>query len=124
MYSFIIKDCLSDDQILLCLTSCFKDNNISITAFDAKVNKQEDILFERQLIKGDFCVQLFLYTKIALEMEKVAEFFCRDLNTEVLISDNDPNPFAWTLITERGKRVVYQKIDEDDEALFLISEQY
>lgn len=123
MYSLIIKDCLSDDQILNCLILFFKEYKVSISPFDADENKQDGILFEKQLIKGDFCIQLFLFTKIALEIEKLAKFICQTLKTEILISDNDPNPFSWILITEKDKRLVYQRIDEDDEGLFLIAEE-
>lgn len=119
MYSFIVKDCIEDEDVLSCLTLFFKECKVSISAFEIQGNKQDDILFDRQLMKGDFCIQLFLYTKIVLEIEEVAKFICETLKTEVLISDNDPNPFSWILITEKDRRVVYQKIDDDDE-LFLI----
>lgn len=121
MYNFIIRKCISNDLILKCLEDYFRHENIPVRAFDADKNQRDNVLFDSTSIKGDFCVQLWLYTVMIFNVKILAVHICNFLKTEVLISDESANPFSWILITEEGEeRVVYQRTDDTDADLFLL----
>lgn len=123
MFNLIIKDCISNESILRCLEEYFKNQNILVAPFDTSKDQHDYILFECMLIKGDFCLQLWLYTKIMYDPKKLAIHICNFEKTKVLLSDESVNPFSWILITSKGEeQVVSQKIDDNDEDLFLIEE--
>jgi hypothetical protein len=119
MYSFIVKDCIKDVEILQWLLSFLKD--VSVAPFDVDKDQKEDLLFEGIPMTGDFCMQLFLYTELELEEKKLAAGINGKFKTDVLLSDDSDNPFSWIQIKENGEeKVVYQRVDEQDEDLFLI----
>ncbi|MBO9732535.1 MAG: hypothetical protein J7623_28085 [Chitinophaga sp.] len=98
----------------------FKEMGVSVAPFDMNGDQIEDVLFDCSGIKGDFCTQLFVYTKMVFDVRYLADLICKALKTEVLIADNSLNPFSWILITEKEERIVYQRIEDNDENLFLI----
>ncbi|MCW3463682.1 hypothetical protein [Chitinophaga nivalis] len=125
MYNFLIKDQFSDERILECLKAFFIGQNISIASFDHDMDQPEDLLFESILMRGDFCIQLWLYAKLNANViyrpKEMASHICCFLKTEILISEKSINPFEWILITANGdERIVYQKIEDNDEDVFLL----
>jgi hypothetical protein len=120
MQSIIVKDFINEDELIICLHEFFIDRIISIGPFSLDKGVQdEDILFEYISLRGDFKLELCLYTNIKLSIEDLSYFICKRFKTKVLISDKNIDPYSWILITETGKiGRVDQVVREDD--LFLI----
>ena len=120
MQSIIIKDLINEDNLLQCLNIFFNELPLSISYLDSSKNLQlEDIILEYIFLKGDFKVELCIYTSIDFSINELSLFICKQFKTEVLISDNSINPYSWFLITEKGDvGIVKQIINEQD--LFLI----
>lgn len=116
MQSIIIRKFIEEEDMKYCLDSFFKRRSLSVARFDLeKKVEDEDILFEYIFIHGDFKFELCLYTNIVFSIEELSLFICKQFKTEVLISDNDINPYSWILITETGKVERVKQIAREDD---------
>ena len=122
MYNMIIKDLITEENMKKCLQFFFKDMNLSVEPFTLdKKTELPDISFEYIPISGDFKFVLWLYTDVTFSGENISVSICKTFDTQVLISDDDVNPYSWILITKQGVMGTVYQIPRDDD-VFLIEE--
>jgi hypothetical protein len=53
----------------------------------------------------------------------VAQKLCAQLDCNVLVSDDSPNPFSWLLVTPEGeKRAVYLKTEAMEQEIYILGQ--
>jgi hypothetical protein len=119
MQGIIIKDCIEQNDLLLGLSIFFGGKNLSVGHLDLSINQSEDVLLEASPLRGDFCIDLCVYSKVVYDIEDLSMFICDFFDTLVLISDNDVNPYSWILITKEGKKGIVSQVPEETD-LFLL----
>jgi hypothetical protein len=116
MKSVIVKDAIKKGELTNCLQVFFEDWGVSVSPYDLNESTQKaDILFECLLLHGDFRFELCLYTIIEFSIEDLSMSICKRFGTEVLISDDNLNPYLWILITAAGKFGPVKQVVRDDE---------
>ncbi|SHN07713.1 hypothetical protein [Chitinophaga sp. CF418] len=109
MQNLIIKDYISQKDLLLALSTFWEKENLSVGYLDTSIIQNEDVLLEASPLAGDVCINLCIYAELTFDIDELSVFICDSFYTSVLISDNDINPYSWILITKNGRQgIVYQ----------------
>jgi hypothetical protein len=120
MNGLIIRDTIREEDLLSSLNVFFSKNGLSVALLDIeKQHQSADVLLEVNPLKGDFSFELSLYENVPYSILDLSVFICRQFKTEVLISDDDINPYTWILINEKGRVGPISQIPNEDD-LFLI----
>ncbi|MCF6404400.1 hypothetical protein L3C95_15995 [Chitinophaga filiformis] len=113
MQGLIIKDGISQDDLLSGLSVFFGKMNLSVANLDTSAIQTENVLLESSPLKGDVRLDLCIYSRHTFDIDELSIFICSHFATSVLISDNDINPYSWILITKDGRKgTVYQVPEE------------
>ncbi|WP_291943316.1 hypothetical protein [Chitinophaga sp.] len=114
MYSFFIKNHINKAAIWEGVNTYF-DGAYSIDWVDNATPSNKDVLLECVLMEGDVSIDLHIYTKIYIDYLALAIFCTKYWNVDIIISDEDINPFAWILIDKNGNQGKVSQIPTDNE---------
>jgi len=121
MNCIFIKNCIGEEGIRECLADFFRGQASTIKALDYNKKQDADVFFEANPMKGDYCVNLSIYSEIRTTDKALAVAFCRFFKTEVIISDESLNPYSWILVNSEGEeRQVYEDTGDHEEDVFLL----
>jgi hypothetical protein len=113
MYNLLIKDPVNKEDLLTTLQS-YLGQAVSVAWFNIADHSSADVLLECAPMRGDFCINVNLYTNLEIPIFELAMFYCRKLNTQILISDEDDNPFTWILINESGIEGIVNQVPAEN----------
>ncbi len=119
MISILLRKKPEEQVIKEAICRILNTQSIELEYVNYNVDQKEKINYEINELKGEFAYNLLIYTpeNFQVNEEKFASIFAKLTGSDVIISDNDINPYTWILISPNGekKKVCQQITDDDDE---------
>ncbi|MDJ1482787.1 hypothetical protein QNI16_19965 [Cytophagaceae bacterium YF14B1] len=124
MYSLILKESVLKKEVAEVLQQFFTVSENEVTYIDYTKSQDNRILFEYNPLKGNYQVEVLIYTVKSVNSMDLATSFAKTLKQNVLTSCASHNPYIWTRISPDGTFCeVQQKINFLDEDFFQIREE-
>ncbi|RFS21196.1 hypothetical protein DVR12_17840 [Chitinophaga silvatica] len=112
MYSLIAGKYLEKTEVISVIQIYF--HNVSVSWLNINCSNTADILLEQEELTGDFNITLNVYTNIEMDIKELALFCSTKWCTELIISNNEMNPYTWIMVSPNGSIKNVSQIPTDD----------